>query len=153
MKFKRFIDEFGYKGKSTGDKAPPAPAPPVLVLEYNKELEDLLPGKNQTLYRSGVGVLLHTICYCQLDILNRVRELSSYMREASRECYKAMIRVMSYIVATRELGFIFRPNRPNSWDGKKDSQTFVILGKDSRVDEWSGYCSGHAHQECSPEIV
>ena len=50
------------------------------------------------------------------------------MQEASRERFKALMRVMSFIVATRELGFTFRPDSPNSWDGKRN-QTFVIMGK------------------------
>ena len=67
--------------------------------------------------------------YSRLDILNRVRELSSFMQEASRECYKALIRVMNFIVVTRELGYTFWPDNPYSWDGKKGSRIFVIMGK------------------------
>ena len=119
VKVQRFINEFGCQGTNTGDKAPETPAPPELVLEYNKELEDPLPGKKQTLYRSGVGILLHIMRFSQSDVLIRVRELSRFMQEASRECYKALVCVMSYIVATRELGFTFRPDSPNSWDGKQ----------------------------------
>ena len=51
------------------------------------------------------------------------------MQEAGRECFKPLMRVMSFIVATRELGFTFWPDSPNSWDGKKGSKMFVIVGK------------------------
>ena len=51
------------------------------------------------------------------------------MQEASRECYKVLMQVMSFIVATRELGLTFQPDNPNSWDGKKGSRIFVIMGK------------------------
>ena len=51
------------------------------------------------------------------------------MQEASRECYKVPMRVMSFIVATRELGFTFRPDHPYTWNGKKGSHIFVIMGK------------------------
>ena len=67
------------------------------------------------------------------------------MQEARRECYKALIRVMNYIVATRELGYTFRPNRPNSWDGKKDSQLFVVMEKlDSKFGKHSSWRSVNA---------
>ena len=79
-------------------------------MEYNKKLKQPLPGKKQTKCRSSVGILLHNVRYSRLDTLNRVRELSRCMQEASRECHKALIRVMSFIVATRELGFTFRPD-------------------------------------------
>ena len=110
------MDQFGCRGATTGDKAQATPAEPRTVLEYNKELEDPLSGKKQTIYRSGVGILLHMMQFFGPDILNRVRELSSFMQEASRDCYKGLIRVMNLFVATRALGFIFKPNRPNSWD-------------------------------------
>ena len=51
------------------------------------------------------------------------------MQGASRECFKALIRVISFIVATRELGFTFRLDDPNTWDGKKGSKIFIIMGK------------------------
>ena len=63
VKIQRFVDGFDCKGADAGDKAPTTPAPPGTVLEYNKELEKPLPGKKQTQYRSGVGVLLHMVRY------------------------------------------------------------------------------------------
>ena len=50
------------------------------------------------------------------------------MQEAGREGYKALMRVMSFIVATRDLGFTFCPDHPNSWDGQQN-WTFVVMGK------------------------
>ena len=79
------------------------------------------------MYRSGIEILLHMMQYSRPDTLNRVRELSSFIQEASRECYKALIHVMNYIVATQELGFTFKPDRPNSWDGTNGSKTFILL--------------------------
>ena len=81
------------------------------------------------MYRIDVGILLHMMRLSRPDTLHRVRELSSLMQEASREYYKALIRVMSCIVTTRELGFTFNPNRPSTWNGKKGSKTFVVMGK------------------------
>ena len=72
---------------------------------------------------------MHMVRYSRPDTLNRVRELSRFMQEASRGCYKALMQAMSFIVATRGLGFTFQPDNPNSWDGKKRSRIFVIKGK------------------------
>ena len=45
---------------------------------------------------------------------------------------------MNCIVAPRELGFTFKPNMPNTWDGKKGSKTFVVMGKsDSKYSKHS----------------
>ena len=83
--------------------------------------------------------------YSRPDTLNRVRELSIFMQEASRECFKALIQVMSFIVATRELGFTFWRDHPNSWDGKKGSRVFVIMGKsDSKFSKHSSQRSVNA---------
>ena len=83
--------------------------------------------------------------YSRPDTLNRVRELSRFMQEAIRECHKALMQVMSFIVATRELGFTFQPDSPNSWDGKKGSKMFVIMGKlDSELGKHSSRRSVNA---------
>ena len=63
------MDEFGCRGATGRDKAPSIPAEPGLVLEYNKELEDPLLGKKQTLYRSGIGMLLHMMQFYRPDVL------------------------------------------------------------------------------------
>ena len=145
VKVQRFVDEIGCQGYFTGSKAPLTPAEPGLVLEYNKELEDPLPGKKQTMYYQDVGVLLHMMRFSWPDVLNRVREPSRFMQEASRECYKALICVMNSIVATRELGFTFKPVRPNIWDRKKGSRTFVVMGKsDSKFGKHSSRRSMNA---------
>ena len=73
-------------------------------------------------------MLLHLTRYSRPDVLNRVRELSRGMQQASTEGYKALMRVMSYIVATKGIGFTFRPDHPNSWDGRRD-RVFVVMGK------------------------
>ena len=99
------MDEFQCLEKDGGDKRPSTPAAPGTVLEFNKETDEPLTSKKQTAYRSGVGILLHMCRYSRLDTLNSVRELSRCMQVASRECFKALMRVMSYIVSTREIGF------------------------------------------------
>ena len=120
MKIQQFIDEFNCQESDGGNKLPTTPAPPGTVLEYDKELEEPLQSKKQTQSRSSVGILLHMCQYSRPDTLNRVRELSKFMQVASREGYKALMRVMSFIVATRDLGFTFQPDHPNTWDGQRN---------------------------------
>jgi hypothetical protein len=136
VKVQRFVDEFGCKGLHTANKPP---ATPGSVLECNKEQDTPLTGKKQTKYRSGVGILLRMVRYSRPYCLNRVRELSCFMQGASRECYKALMRVMNFIVATRELSFTFKLDRPNSWDGKRDSRISIIMGKSDS--EYTKHCS------------
>ena len=128
VKVQRFTDEFHCQEADGGDKQPATPAPPGTVLEFNIETDEPLSNKQQTQFRSGVGVLLHMVRYSRPDSLNRVRELSRGMQKASVEGYKALMRVMSYIVATKDLGFTFRPDHPNSWDGSRD-RLFIVMGK------------------------
>ena len=48
-------------------------------------------------------------------------------------------------MATRELGFTFWPDNPNSWDGRKWSWIFVIMGKlDSEFSKHSSQRSVNA---------
>ena len=128
VKVQRFVDEFHCQESDGGDKQPATPAPPGTVLEFN-ETDEPLSSKRQTQFRSGVGILLHMIRYSRPNALNRVRELSRGMQKASVEGYKALMRVMSYIVGTKDLGFTFRPDHPNSWDGSSGNRTFVVMGK------------------------
>ena len=129
VKIQRFLDEFKCLENDGGDKRPSTPSPPGSVLEFNKETDEPLTCKKQTEFRSGVGILLHMCRYSRPDTLNSVRELSRCMQAASRECFKALMRVMSYIVSTREIGFTFRPDHPHSWDGSREGKIFDIMGK------------------------
>jgi hypothetical protein len=42
--------------------------------------------------------------------------------------FKASKRVMNYVVSTKEKGYTFKPDHPNSWDGK-NTRKFKIMGK------------------------
>ena len=53
VKIQRSVNEPGCRGTTTEEKAPATPAEPGSVLEYNKELEEPLTGKKQTLRGSA----------------------------------------------------------------------------------------------------
>ena len=120
---------------------------PVLLQSYTDEFElpkeapaipaeegqILLPGddidkvnvKEQSIFRSGVGKLMHMMRWSRPGILNAVRELSRFMTGPTPAHVKAMKRVMTYCVATAERGLFMKPNAV--WDGNPDFE-FEIEG-------------------------
>ena len=48
VKIQRFEDKFECNGATARYKAPTTPAPAGTVLDFNKDLEEPLPGKKQT---------------------------------------------------------------------------------------------------------
>ena len=79
----------------------------------------------QKKYRSGTGKLLHMMRWSRPDNLNAVRELSKHMKEANLLRYKAMHRVMEYVMRTPKRGLTLAPN--GVWDGSKDFE-FIVKG-------------------------
>ena len=60
VKVRRPQGGFGCKGDNgSSNRAPSTPAEPGSVLEFDKEKEPVLSAREQTQYRSGIGVLLH----------------------------------------------------------------------------------------------
>ena len=129
MKVQRFIDEFGCMGDGgPNNRAPTTPAEPGSVLEFDKEVEEGLSDSKQSKYRTGVGILLHMMRWSRPDVLNAVRELSCHMQVAGKKCFKALTRVMNFIVDTKDKGYTLKPRYPATWDGKRDKK-FRIHGK------------------------
>ena len=62
------------------------------------------------------------------DLLNAVRELSCHMQSAGKKCFKALKRVMNFIVFTKDKGYTFKPRNPATWDGRRNEK-FNIHGK------------------------
>ena len=116
-----FQDEF-----ELSSNAPPNPAPAGSILKRGEE-NDNINKKDQKIYRSGVGKLLHVMRWSRPDILNRVRELSRYMAGATAHHLKEMHRVMSYCVATSARGWVLDPDM--KWDGKDRNFEFIVTGK------------------------
>jgi hypothetical protein len=68
-----------------------------------------LSDKQQTLYRKGTGKLLHMMRWSRPEILNPVRELSRFMKVASRAHMQALHRLLRYCVATPHRGLLLKP--------------------------------------------
>ena len=114
-----FKDEFDLPGK-----------PPVTLAEAGQVLvkvdsKNAISVQEQSKYRSGVGKLLHMMRWSRPEIQNSVRELSRHCNQASKAHVKAMLRVMTYCVATPERGWYMKPMR--SWDGNKNFE-FIVSG-------------------------
>ena len=118
-----FTDEFDVP---TATQPYATPAAPGEVLKKDDGTDDL-DSKQQSMYRSGVGKLLHLMKWSRPDILNSVRDLSKFMKQGTQHHLKAMFRVMRYCMDTSKCSKILRP--VGCWNGDKDSFEFVIRGR------------------------
>jgi hypothetical protein len=117
-----FEDEFGIDGTNATN----TPAIPGSVLQYT-EGDKIMNRDEMFTFRSGTGKLLHLMKWSRPEIKNAVRELSRFMAGATQKHMKAMKRVMSYCVGTKERGLFLKPNA--RWDGKDKSFPFEVGGR------------------------
>jgi hypothetical protein len=75
--------------------------PHFKIIRPNENVDKIDPDL-QARYRSGVGMLLSLIEYSRPDLANVVRELSKCMDAASHAAYKEMLRVMKFVVDTKQ---------------------------------------------------
>jgi hypothetical protein len=73
------------------------------------EDDALLGDEEQSLFRSGVGSLLYLVKHSRPDIANAVHELSKVMDGGTNAHFKMLLRVVKYVVATKEKNFTFSP--------------------------------------------
>ena len=122
MLLQSFKDEFELPEKGAWT----TPAAPGQVLHPATDEAERLHPESQSVYRSGVGKLLHLMRWSRPEICNAVRELSRYMTGATIAHYQLMLRVLKYCVSTPNRGKVLRPMRKGN-----DPKTFefVISGK------------------------
>jgi hypothetical protein len=72
--------------------------------------EDKVPIASHSRYRSGVGMLLYLIEYLIPDLANIVCELTNFMDDARVVSYKEIIRVIRFVLDTRDTCLSFKPN-------------------------------------------
>ena len=58
--------------------------------------------KKQLKYHTGVGMLLFLIKHSRPDIANSTRELSKVLDGATKSAYKEMLRVIKFVVDTKQ---------------------------------------------------
>ena len=91
--------------------------------------------KDQTKYMSGTGTLLYLVKHSRPDLSNAVRELSKGMAGASRQGYKQMLRVMTYVLngglkgvkmqELKILNWILRCYTDSDWAGNAEDRKSV----------------------------
>jgi len=97
------------------------PAAPKTGVVRPKEDDEVIDAEKQSMYRSGVGMLLYLIKHSRPEICNAVRELTKVLDRATPGHYKAMLRTMKYIMETKSYGLHMKPI--------KEGKLFKLVGK------------------------
>ena len=106
------------------------PGTPRMNIERPKEDDPRMSVQDEKLYRSGVGILLYFVKHSRPDIANATRELSKNMDKPTPASMKELLRVIKYVIDTKDFGLKFHPKVMN------ESETMeVILYSDS---DWAG---------------
>jgi len=114
------------------------PGTPGLGIIRPKEGETTISEEEQTLYRSGVGMLLYLVKHSRPDIANAVRELSKNMSGATEASFKEMKRVIKFVLDTKNYGLKVQPTMvgneakwtmtvftDSDWAGDKDNRISI----------------------------
>jgi hypothetical protein len=133
---KKIVKKFGDAVK--GMKKYQVPGTPGFGLVLAKEEEDKVDKEKQSLYRTGVGMLLYLIKHSRPDISNAVRELSKCLSGPNEAAYKEMMRVIKYVIDTPDVGLRLHPVKSDEWFIKVYSDSDWAGDKDSRKSV-SGY--------------
>jgi hypothetical protein len=113
------------------------PGTPHTGIVRSKEGDLLVEEEQQELYRSGAGMLLYLIKHSRPDIANAVRELSKCMTGANAAAFKELMRVIKFVLDTREYGLKLAPEwedamlwelriySDSDWAGDKDNRKSI----------------------------
>jgi hypothetical protein len=77
------------------------PGAPKTVVTRPEKGDNVLSPKDQTKYRSGVGMLLYLVKHSRPDISNAVRELTKVLDGATNAHWKSLIRTIKFVLDTR----------------------------------------------------
>ncbi len=114
-------------------KTPAAPKTVVMRPEPN---DPLITSERQTLYRSGVGMLLYLVKHSRPDLANAVRELTKVLDGATEAHWKAMIRVIKYVFDTKMYALRLQPkilNEDKSYELEGISDSEFAGDRDKRI--------------------
>ena len=129
---KHLKEEFGKFIHTTRVYA--APASPKTMCTRPQEGDTCISAEEQTKFRSGVGMLLYLVKHSRPDISNAVRELSKVADGATPGHWKAMIRLIKYVIDTEYHGLKIKPRKQDEMfhlEGISDSE--YAGDKDSRI--------------------
>ena len=97
---KSLKDKFGYLVEEL--KIPKTPGTPGLSIVKPDEA-DLVNEEDQTLYRSGTGILLYLTKPSRPDISSPTRELSKVMDGASKMHMKELLMIIKFVMMTPDM--------------------------------------------------
>jgi Reverse transcriptase (RNA-dependent DNA polymerase) len=109
------------------------PAMPRTVIVRPSAEENKLNEERQTKYRSGVGMLLYLVKHSRPDIANSVRELSKVADGATEMHWKALLRVIKYVLSTENHGLKIKPTLTESFYMEGISDSEYAGDKDNRI--------------------
>ena len=102
-------DKFGDKVSKLRNYV--TPGSPSLSIVRNPLQEVLILQEDHKLYRSGSGMLLYLVKSSRPDIANPVRELLKLLDAPTSASFKEMLRVIKYVLDTKEYGLRVHPNK------------------------------------------
>ena len=91
--------------------------------------------QKQSMYKSGIGMLLYLVKHTHPDIANTVRELSKCLDCINTAAYKEMLRVIKYVLDTKNLALKVEPTEQNSeeWEMVMYSDSDFAGDKETRI--------------------
>jgi hypothetical protein len=110
------------------------PAAPRTIVMRPQEGDLKISVEKQSEYRSGVGMLLYLVKHSRPEISNAVRELSKVADGATSGHWKAMVRVIKYVLDTENHGLKLKPQKKGGLfylEGISDSE--YAGDKDTRI--------------------
>jgi Reverse transcriptase (RNA-dependent DNA polymerase) len=112
---KNLETKFGAKFMNLSDYGMPG-TPRFKIVRPSEKVNKIDPDL-QSRYRSGEGMLLFLIKFSRLVLTNVVRELSKCMDATSHATYKEMLRVMKFVVDTKQYCLKMQPvDDGKDWD-------------------------------------
>ena len=109
------------------------PAAPKSVVSRPLQGEAVISIGNQSLYRSGVGMLLYLIKHSRPDLSNAVRELTKVLDGATIAQWKAMIRVIKFVFDTEKHSLRVKPIQCDKPELKGISDSEFAGDRDTRI--------------------
>jgi hypothetical protein len=117
----------------TSDRVFKTPAAPKTVIMRPQEGDPKISAADQSLFRSGVGMLLYLIKHSRPDLSNSIRELTKVLDGATDAHWKAMLRVIKYVFDTKTYALKLKPNKEDKVILKGISDSEYAGDRETRI--------------------
>lgn len=116
-----------------GLKTYKTPAAPGMTTTRPTEEMPKLSESQQTMFRSGIGMLMYLIKHSRPDLSNATRELAKVMDGATLKHWKDLLRVIKFTIDTKNWKLIFKSNQGTKWKLEAYSDSDFAGDKDTRT--------------------